>query len=72
MKLREKIFEAMTDEQTYTSIQARINDAEGTVLFNYDGKWYTRVLHKVGLYTGFYYRGWFFKIETAEFERGWL
>ena len=60
MVLYEKVFEARTDEQTYTTIWAVVKPDE-TVEFKYDGKRYTRKLRRSGEYVGFVFKGWFFK-----------
>ena len=66
MVLYEKVFEARTDEQTYTSIWAVVNMEKETVEFKYDGKRYKRKLRRDGAYVGFTFRGWFFKREAWE------
>ena len=62
-----RVFDGRTDEQTYTSILATIDDNRKSVTFKYDGTTYKRKLriHKSG-YAGFHFRGWFFDTTNME------
>lgn len=60
----EMVFESRTDEQTYTSILATIDENKKYVTFKYNGKNYKRKFSIHKHFAGFHFKGWFFAIDN--------